>query len=321
MQWQHLNTFVPSNDARIRTCGHLACKRVRTPAAGNGQARRGPATALNEALTYLRLVDPEQAQQFARRLEHRLPFLTFVPGAPEQRQYSQFPAAARDEMTAAIGALVTLLDEKRVAYLGTTSLTDYDWALRNARAAVQVDKWLRTIPVGWTRADGIAWLSEAMDLRGQAMANNIRAIQEELGEDARILVFASRFHLSAAPVHVAQFGVERENVTAGVHLRRLYGANMVTIGHLVGKGATGCGDIRHRPIVEGASDSVDRTVSTLGIPRFWIDLRSAPPDVRVWLRWPRTLWDGSSTLRTNLAEAFDVLYFIDRISPACPSAM
>ena len=98
-----------------------------------------------------------------------------------------------------------------------------------------------------------------------------------------------------------------------------YGNRMVAIGNLVAQGAWGCKDIPVSKIAPDKGSSVDGIVATLGVPRFLLDLRPAPPNVRNWLDRPNVLWDGAGTLSLTPGKAFDILLFLGTITPACPS--
>ena len=51
---------------------------------------------------------------------------------------------------------------------------------------------------------------------------------------------------------------------------------------------------------------------------FLLDIRRAPPPVAEWLREDRRFDDGVPYLEAPPAGAFDVLLYVDSVSPACP---
>lgn len=308
---------------------------------GSPLNRMGESTAdapLRAALAYLQGVDPEAAVEFNRRFDTLLPALFWdfagamcladggpwcveVPEADRaalagRKQYFDLDAGERDRLTAAIADLVALIDRHPLKYRKASSSDAYEWGLRAAVAAQQTDAFLRArVPLGWSPADGPPMAGDGAQLgRSSAMVDNFEWILDRLGEDDKVLVYATRFHIAGAPLAV---GNDTPILPFGAELRERYGQDVVVVGNLVAEGESACGMQMVLPIPRPAPDTVDGTMASLEVPHFYVDLREAPAGLASWLRQPQTFQAGG-TLRTAPAEAFDVLFYTGRLSAACP---
>ena len=76
-----------------------------------------------------------------------------------------------------------------------------------------------------------------------------------------------------------------------------------------------------QPDIPGSKPPPDSAVEAqlvrLGTPGFVLDLRRAPPEASAWLRQDREHWNGFVAAQFAPAEAFDVLYFVAPLTPAC----
>ena len=136
---------------------------------GNRDAARGPDTALQSALQYLRVVDPQAAVQMQSRIEAFLPVLKGTNG------YGDLKETERDTLTAAIADMVSLMERQRLAYVARSSKDDFDWAERAAIGARQTDTWFRRMPLGWKLDDGFDWTRHATQVRDRVMATQAAA--------------------------------------------------------------------------------------------------------------------------------------------------
>lgn len=91
----------------------------------------------------------------------------------------------------------------------------------------------------------------------------------------------------------------------------------MTIGNLIGGGAFGCSGFA-AALGEPSPRAIDRIAGEMGSPLFLLDLRRAPAPVATWLNQQHELGDGPGTLRLNLGRAFDVLFYLDTVTAACP---
>jgi erythromycin esterase len=291
---------------------------------GNTQAGRGMETALAEALGYLGRVDSPAAEVLHARLDSLLSSLPFDLHRPLHLPgYDSLTQSQRDTLTAAVADLINLLERQEARYTAASTAADYEWACRAAIGARQTDNWLRQIPVEWQRSEKpralsagqIDFLSVSHDVRDRAQADNLQWIVSREEPDGKVLVFASRFHLSAAPLKTALW--ERQQQVAGTYLRRRFGSRLVTIGNLVGRGESG-GGCFGEALQPAHRESLDRVAAETGIPLFLLDLRAAPPEVARWLDQEHQLGAGDDALRLQVARAFDVLFYIDCVTPARP---
>jgi erythromycin esterase len=271
---------------------------------GNVQARRGLQTALSEALRYLERVDAAASAQFRGRLDPVWQKLRFDPsGAGETPGYESLAPQARDALTATVADLIDMFERNEAAYTAASSSENYEWSYRSAIAARQVDNWLRHIPLN-------------DDTRDRAQADNLEWIIRREGPAGKVLVFAARYHLSAAPVltNWATGGEPRQaQQVAGTYLRRRYGARYVNIGNLISSAQLKCGEDTLDLSAE-SSQSWAGIFRQVGSPAFLLDLRAAPAPVKRFLDQMRPLGQDQ---RLTLGSAFDVLFYLDTASSAC----
>jgi erythromycin esterase len=293
---------------------------------GNPHARRGVDTALVEALGYLATVDKSAAAELQESLAPLLRRMRFDfirrEDAPGYETLSQFQ---RDTLTGGINNLVGLLERNETAYVAADGLSNYTWGHRAAIGAQQVDSWLRQIPLGWQPAkvtvqfpsEQTRFFSRATDVRDRAQADNLEWVIRQEGESGKVLVFAHAYHISAAPVHATWMGADERQVMS-TYLRTKLHSHLVTIGNLIGGGSVGCaGDFEKLNVVPRGS--LEEMFHGIGSPAFLLDLRSAPSSVGGWFDHPRAIGHGLDALDVPVRRAFDIIYYLDRVTPACHS--
>jgi hypothetical protein len=64
--------------------------------------------------------------------------------------------------------------------------------------------------------------------------------------------------------------------------------------------------------------SIESLFTSVQVPRYILDLRNAPPSISTWLRQPQDHWNGFGITRLSIANAFDIVYFVSPVRPACP---
>lgn len=284
----------------------------------NPDARRGLRTGLEDALQYLNRVDPKAAVELRHRISSILSMLDFDPESDATNQYSEITQANRDRLTAAIGDMISLFERREAAYTAASASRDYQWAYRSAIGARQTDELLRQVPVGWTKKDGMGWLNDASAVRDRAMADNVHWILSQAGPDAKILIFAHRFHIATvSPSEPRSSGTDAfPSASLGTYLKQDYGKNLVTIGNLFSHDASDCK--KNNP--PAPTKSMEGMLSNLNAPLFMLDLRTAPAKVANWLKQPQDLYDGSKATLSDVGKAFDIVFFSRQITPAatCP---
>jgi erythromycin esterase-like protein len=156
----------------------------------------------------------------------------------------------------------------------------------------------------------------SIDVRDRFQADNVSWIVDQEGAGGKVLVFASRYHISTAPItNVISPG--GGNAVMGTYLRPRLGARLVNMGNLIGGGTWGCTGFS-ADLQEAPPESIDRIAQGLGRKLWILDLRTAPATVRSWLDREHSMGEGQGIFRLNLARAFDLFFYLDRVTPACP---
>jgi erythromycin esterase len=293
----------------------------------NPQAVRGTDTALTETLGFLRSVDSEMAAELHARLrplENRLHLRFLSSEAPGYEQLSQ---VERDALSGVVADLVALIERNEAKYTAASSAHVYRWGYRTAVAARQLDNWLRQLPRNWEPVrdaenlsrEAIDHISAACNARDRAQADNLDWIIDTEGPRGKVLVFAHRVHLSTTPAHWLPSGGERRQEVAGTYLKRRLGERLVTIANLVGSGEVRCGDYHHK-LDRTAAGSIDAVASTVGTPQFLLDIRTAPKPAADWLNKVHRLAHSRYAYEVNIGRAFDLLLYLDTVTPACRAA-
>ena len=280
---------------------------------GNLDAARGPATALETSLDYLRSVDASAAAHLQPRFDPFLPALRNTNG------YGALNQAHRDALTAAIADLISLMQRRRFDYIGKSSEHDYEWSERNAIAARQTDTWFRQMPLDWKVADGFEWTQEGMNVRDRAMADNLEWIVDRLEARSRVLVFASVPHISSASLTLPE-SRSRPVVPFGAYAKARYGAGMVSIFNaVVGGEIHYCSSSPRRvmPLKPAPPSSIESLFASTGTRRYILDLRTAPPIVAAWLKEPQDYWNGFARRQLALVPAFDIAFFVTPVTSDC----
>jgi erythromycin esterase len=298
---------------------------------GESRANRGVDTALNEVMDYLRRVDHSMAMAFQERLQPFKNRMYFDWRESENlRGYAGLAAPERDTLTCIVADLVDRLERCEARYRSGDSNESYEWAYRAGVGARQVDAWLRQTPHPGQPAPRTQGPASAIalpgDVRDRAQADNLRWIVDREGPAGKVLVFAHRYHLSESAVHANWIGSEPREVM-GTYLRAPFGERLVTIGNLIGHGEVECaGEVccdgtrqTLGPIPPGSMDDIAKEV---GVPAYFLDLRAAPLAVTDWLSQVRPLGRGTlggaeDVLDVPAGDAFDILFYLDHVTPAC----
>ena len=272
--------------------------------------------ALDAAMNYLRTVDSMAAAPIQERIDIIVSsiYVDWTGGG-----YSRLSQADRDVVTGTISDLVSLIASNEARYTAASSAEDYQWGYRAAIGARQTDTWLRRIPVGFVRsrsprgaADYGAFRGGQDDLRDRFQADNLEWVMQQQGTSGKVLVFASNFHMDA---NATRPNGDLRDAT-GTHLRRTLGDRLLTIGNLNDGGEAGCGDFYYSE-ESTPPGSIDALVGPLDDRNFLLDLRTAPPPVKSWIeqRNPKITVAGDFSFRPG---AFDVLFYLHEVTPACP---
>jgi len=280
---------------------------------GNFDAARGPDTALQSALEYLRVVDPQEAAQLQLRVERFLPVLKDING------YGDVKQPERDALTAAIADLVSLMERRQFAYIAKRPKEDFDWAERAAIGARQTDSWFRRMPLGWKLEDGLAWTRYAMQVRDRIMADNLDWVRSRLDPRGRVLVFAAAGHLASTVVQVPTQPM-RDMIPLGSYIKDRYGSDFINILNLVVDGEIvycSANPRRLMPLKPPPASGIENLFAAVGVPRYVLDLRRAPLGVSTWLHQVHDHWNGFGTAQFATADAFDLVFYVSPVTSAC----
>lgn len=114
-----------------------------------------------------------------------------------------------------------------------------------------------------------------------------------------------------------------ERDVAGTYLHRRFGDRLVIVGNLIGKGEAACASAGYRQILTPApAESSTGIAGAVGVPRYLLDLRTAPASVATWLDALRPLsgpyqYEYEIFVDLPLRKAFDILFYLDTVTPAC----
>ena len=280
-----------------------------------------PKIALEGALKYLDGVDPAAATELHSRVDAMLPMLNLNRFKDEPNQYAQLTQAQRDQLTAAIVDLITLFKIHQASYTAATSILDYDFAFQSAVVALQVDEYLRQVPVGWTPQAGMEAIKGTITVSDRSKADNAYWMKEQQGPGGKLLLFAHRDHIATALTSIRiqegnPFGLPPAVMPLppmmGTFLQSRYGTNLVTIGNLLAEDNSKCQQNR----APAPGSSLEGLLATLDTPFFLLDLRTAPPDLADWLQQPRELYGIDLPDTLSVGQAFDIIFFSRQVMPA-----
>lgn len=297
---------------------------------GDDGANRTVDAALLEAMGYLRRVDPAEAASFDERLSSSLKNLRFEVAAAEGPSYGRWSRTDRDALTATIVDLIALLERREAPYITASSREDYSWAYRAAINARQTDIWLRQFPVEQPAGEApnspaqdqlMRSYARATEMRDRAQADNLDWIIQREGANGKVLVYGSRYHLSMAEVTKASWWPADPayfpQQVAGTYLKARHGERLVTIGNLISGGTARCADF-NQTLEAPPAASMDGLAARVGPPLFLLDLRAAPPAVSQWLNQDHLLGYGQQVMEVSIGKAFDILFYVRTVTPACP---
>jgi erythromycin esterase len=272
-----------------------------------------PLTPLERVWSYLEDVDPVYADTSRRTLFPLIePFLGQGNGVRwvSVDAYTLLDQDHRNGYTAAVADLIAHVEEWRVEYIQRSSADRYEWAYRHAITARQTDRTYRewvadTASVPGRISREAAWLG-----RDLMMAENLVWALEREGPDGRIVVWAHNAHL-------AKYADQAGWAAVGGYLESMIQDDYLSVGFTYSQSvSSGWPSFQRAWVTEPAPlGSMDEAMAQVGPPMFLLDLRRARQERAVyeWLNRERELRGGQ---RANPARIWDVLFHIDRISPA-----
>lgn len=268
-------------------------------------------SSMRAAINYLREVDTDYAEQVARALA---PLDSIEAGYEKVRAYGKRPPELLRATAASIAEMLARLRERREAYVARSSSAR--WAVAHQHAMI-----LAQAHESWSLPD---WPNVG-DLRDRFMANNVAALLEAAGPDARVIVWAHNAHVARGP----WTGRPR----MGSRLAQRFGSKMVVFGFAFNQGSLQAWDRGGNAVVEhtvgpAPENSVSATLATVGIPLFLLDLRNGPATgpIGAWLSSPhpeRTIGSGINSGDTPAEivprDVYDAVVFVDRTTRARPT--
>lgn len=263
--------------------------------------------ALQDALTYLFRVAHEASRPARSGAESFIEKFT-------HEGYVALSASEQAQSAAMIDDLIATFERERRSFVAASSADDYEWAYRNLIVARHIAQMFRVWPPGTPGDAPSPGLYKAVEARDAAMADNVQWVLEREGAAGRVLVFAHNAHVMNAPIRGGIWNAYPKPLTpAGQHLRAALGNDLLVIGTSSATNSAGL------PTASGSPDSVGATLARVRLPQFTLDLREArhSPAAAAWLHQPQSMRANFTTeLSLSPQDAFDVLLFIHRLTPA-----
>jgi erythromycin esterase len=315
------------HNAATGPCRHVNFYGYDVPGSpGEPRARRGMETGLSEAIQFLYGADVAAARLYGTRLSSLLPYIRLDPlHETAGPSYEKLVQADRDVLTAAISDLISLLERREITYTASNNKSEYEWAYRAAIGARQLDSWLRQFPLDWCpcgdpsqfTAEQAEVISNASDVRDRAQADNLRWIIDREGPEGKVLVFGHNQHICAAPF-LSVFTGLREHTGMGTYLRRCLGPGFAAIGNVIGSGVTDADSGRLQ--LAASADSLDGLASQVDSQYYLLNLQDGPSRVSSWLQKRHAVGHGPWKFHAQIKSAFDLLVYMDVVTPAYASA-
>ncbi|MBH1938755.1 erythromycin esterase family protein [Streptomyces sp. AV19] len=282
---------------------------------GNDVAYAGPELH-DRVLDHVRATRPAALPRLAELYRGLRPD---APAGPYMRAYLAKPLAERRALAERAGQALELVRSLRPGS-GPGAAEAHRWAVQNARTLQQT---AQQYAFDYTTQDGVA---ASMRFRDRTMADNTAWWQRET--DTKVL-------LSAHNGHVTYESDDPRNYpkTQGSFLRDRYGSRYVTVGLTFGRGsfnAVGPDDemldanVRRFTVGPDAPGSNAATLDRARVGTgagYLLDLRTAPPPARDWLRQARPTRNIGTAYPypahpSALASSFDLLIHLHRIDAA-----
>ena len=263
--------------------------------------------AIENALTYLDVVDVNTARVFREDFKPYIRFMGSDPDMPSSVELSG--------LTATIAKLNALFEREQVNYVKKTSMREFGFAQRNVVVAREANDALQVQPV-MLSTPGIppdAW--KAGNARNAAMAENVRWILEQQGQGGKILVFAHNAHVMNSSQEGGVWNsLQRAPNSMGQYLRLALGNELVIIGTSAQQQAP-----KQAAFLAAGLPSFDAVLQMVGHPEFMLDLHSANDNLPVikWLSQPQTIRTNVDTYMTlTPGSSFDLVMSFKETTPS-----
>ena len=263
----------------------------------------GSKIGLVNVLDYLERTDPEGAALF-RGKPDALALFSDVMWPQTVENYGSLSPEELNALTSRYAGLLARFEERRTEYVSRSSPEEYEWLRRQALVTSRANDMFTTFQRGTFKQAG--------DIRERAMADNIRWILKRAGEGERLVVWAHNFHVTrcAADLYMPQRPPVMGATSAIAYLSEELGDDLVSIGFSFERRDTPAG-----PLPQAGAETVDGVLARVGLPCFILDLRSAP---KGWAG-QKLRMRGEGDVDLVPADAFDALFFVDRITKTVPT--
>jgi erythromycin esterase len=263
-----------------------------------------PRLAMGGVLAFLEKVDPDYCADL-QKIDLGLDLFEdhFWPSTMER--YQALSDDERTQLRDRYDALAKHFEKSRNRYIHKSSEEDFEWAHRQVLSAQAGNTLYSTS----SRLEG-------GQIRDQAMADNLRWILNTAAPGARAILWAHNAHVARTPFTMPDL-FEEDLVDMVHHLDKEMGDDLVTIAASFNRGNYSADGIHPPLILDPAGDDfVDGALARTGIPLFILDFRNAPNEgpVADWLSKKRRLRSQHADMYLVPAEAYDAIFFIDRIS-------
>jgi len=303
IEWMRAYNERPSTHRKIRLYG--------IDLTGGFLGAMNSQAALEVPLAYLDQADPVSAKQLRGRLEPLLDRFS-------DSGYSTLTVTERDVLTGAIADTVALFERRQFEFLSALPEASYAMAYHEAEVARQVDSRFRSgvgaAPCPASSPTPCPWGRDQSMERDAAMAQNFRWVLAREGADGRVLLFAHSFHVrKATPSEGPMPG--KPYSPMGAYLHSALGDSMVVLGLTFREAQGDFGPLGKFSAADPRS--LDGILAQLHLEAFALDLRTRLKPAAV-----ERLLNSQMKMRSNdrydvasPAEAFDVLLFLDRVTP------
>jgi erythromycin esterase len=290
---------------RAQNEGRADANRIRVA----GFDMQSPQMAMDDVVAYVGGIDPVAGAASAARYE------TFRPYARALASYASVPSDIKARCRAQLSAAYGALNDRRVDYTLVSSTQEFAYALHSARQVLQAEE---------------CFSANTPALRERYMAENIAWLLDEIGPDARAVLWAHNVHVGMAP-----FGLSR---SMGSYLRARYGDALVVVGATSFRGGfnaiaydRGTGRYAGLAVHEThppPADSHEYALRRANVPRMFLDLRGALPSHtgRAWPSAPRRMRCIGSVYddvrrdtffqEVQLPTQFDAILYLSETTPS-----
>jgi erythromycin esterase len=265
----------------------------------------GPRRALGFSLAFLSLSDAADADKIRASLAGDLP-------PHDDDEFGSLSQTALAALNGGIAAIATAMAKNRSSLIAHSSAEEYRWALHNLAVARQLARYFQvTTP---RSNQNMRDAGPAIAARDYAMAENVRWAVDNEGPRGRVIVFAHNNHVMNWKEEGGYWaGMREKPFMMGSHLRRAYGEDLLIVATSSLTATAGL------PSPEPLEDSIDNTLARVGIPKMFLDLRTARQDqaALAWLSTQRSLHANiSSHVLITPATAVDAFVFLGGLTPA-----